>query len=523
MSVILACSSPSVDAVSPQPNSTMDSSGVIPCAAPEQRAAEGPLYRPALPTDGREVESSPSGCGGSLADLDADGFLDILWVCRGDVALLMGDASGFVEETSARGLAPLDYAVASSVIDLEDDGDLDVLLMSRVEPDVLYRNDGTGSFTLDPDSGLTTEALASTGAVWNDGDLDGDLDLFISGHDNIPWTPDDPTAAKASQLYENDGGVLIDRSDRIPQDAHDGHTFLASWMDLNGDTLPDLYLVNDHGWLSQPNHLLVSTGDLHFELDHSNHGLELPIAGMGLGIGDLNGDLWPDFMLPQWGLTVVESDSMGGWYYTGGIRGLNVETNLAAWGTELADMDNDGDLDAVVVFGHLAVSGERENPEKQPDMLFELRSGLFEEVAADWGFNDPGQGRGLAVADLNRDGFLDVFVGMLDGVPRLHLSRCDDSAWLTVRLQQPAPNRSAIGATVEAITDDGHQIRWMMAGGTGLFSSNPAEAHFGLGDADAVELRVTWPDGAIDTWTSIEARQHVLLTRGTSTSRADGR
>ena len=513
LSMLIACTHPAVDSASPQSHDTVDRSGVVTCDSPGLRASEGPLYRPALPTDAREVESSPSGCGGSLADLDGDGWMDILWVCRGDVALLMGEASGFVEATSASGLEPLEYAVASSVVDIEDDGDLDILLLSRVEPDVLYRNDGAGVFTLDPDSGLTTEALASTGAVWMDGDRDGDLDLFISGHDNIAWTPKEPTTAKASQLYENDGGVLIDRSDRIPQDAHDGHTFLATWMDLTGDQRPDLYLVNDHGWLNQPNHLLVSTGELQFELDHSNHGLEMDIAGMGLGVGDLNGDLWPDFMLPQWGLSLVESDGAGGWYFTNVLRELSVDMNLAAWGTELADMDNDGDLDAVVVLGLLDLTGERDNPDKQPDILLQWDDGVFTDVAADWGFNDPGQSRGLALGDVNRDGFLDVLVGMLDGVPRLHLSRCDDSAWLTVRLQQPAPNRNAIGATVEAITDDGHQIRWMMAGGTGLFSSNPAEVHFGLGGADAADLRVTWPDGTVESWPSISARQHVLLTR----------
>ena len=63
----------------------------------------------------------------------------------------------------------------------------------------------------------------------------------------------------------------------------------------------------------------------------------------------------------------------------------------------------------------------------------------------------------------------------------------------------------------------------MMAGGTGLFSSNPAEVHFGLGDAEAVELRVTWPDGVSETWASVESRQHVILVREASDGSGGGR
>ena len=77
-------------------------------------------------------------------------------------------------------------------------------------------------------------------------DLDGDLDVFVATYGNFYGSPLPP--ADPSHLYENLGdGTFVDRGDELPEEAHDGYTFVPTWVDLNDDLYPELYLVNDHG------------------------------------------------------------------------------------------------------------------------------------------------------------------------------------------------------------------------------------------------------------------------------------
>ena len=116
--------------------------------------------------------------------------------------------------------------------------------------------------------------------------------------------------------------------------------------------------------------------------------------------------------------------------------------------------------------------------------------------------------------DLNRDGFLDLIYRDLWGPTRIHLSRCDDSAWLSISLRQRGPNPFAIGAQISVVTADSIQTRSIEAGSTGLSSGGPPEAHVGLSDADTVErVEVRWPDGAISEISEVQTRARVTITR----------
>ncbi len=170
-----------------------------------------------------------------------------------------------------------------------------------------------------------------------------------------------------------------------------------------------------------------------------------------------------------------------------------------------------------MVFGKLKgvdIDLPKPDPEHQPDALYHQQpDGSFEQVAEAWGVADTARNRGLALGDINRDGFLDLVTIPLYEEAAIHLSRCDGSAWLMVDLDQPGMNRRAVGATV--LVDDGEQqqVRWVHAGGTSLASAGPLTAHFGLGDAEAVSLTVIWPDGEQSTFSGVTTRQRVEVTR----------
>jgi hypothetical protein len=192
---------------------------------------------------------------------------------------------------------------------------------------------------------------------------------------------------------------------------------------------------------------------------------------------------------------------------------------LFGWGAEFGDLDNDADEDLIALFGYWVYFAGY-NVEQQPDAVF-LRGpdGRFAEDAAGWGLADEGISRSVVLADLDRDGALDVVtrsLGEAGGVTRttkLYVSNCEEAAWISVRLRdERTANTSGVGAKIRAITDR-TQVRWITAGSTGMYSARPLEAHFGLADAASVDLEVVWPDGETTRVDGVVTRQLVTLRR----------
>ena len=174
-----------------------------------------------------------------------------------------------------------------------------------------------------------------------------------------------------------------------------------------------------------------------------------------------------------------------------------------SWGTVFFDYDNDGYEDLYVASGYLDTDDI--NRRQQPNLLFRNnRSGAFDNVSAISGAADWGTGRGVAYADFNEDGCLDLYVVNLgrsasEGEPaRLFQNRCDwGNSWLIVKTVGSDSNRDGIGARITLVADGRTQIREITAGASNS-SQNMLPAHFGLGRAGVVdELRIQWPSGTL--------------------------
>jgi hypothetical protein len=185
------------------------------------------------------------------------------------------------------------------------------------------------------------------------------------------------------------------------------------------------------------------------------------------------------------------------------------------WGSCFADFDNDGNLDLYHVNGMPFIATAAEFFGDPARMFVSNGDGTFSERSVELGVADTGQGRGIVCADFDRDGDLDIYVTNNGGATKLYRNDGGNAKhWLDVSLRGPAPNSSAVGARIYARIGSVTQMRELQAGNNFL-SSNPIEAHFGLGAAAAVdELRVVWPDGSEETRHDVAADQRLAITAG---------
>lgn len=503
-------------------NLSVVASGPIVCLDPARAQADRWTLRrspaePPVAEDGFDL----IGGGVVVADLTGDGLLDVFMPGIGVQFLHVQQPDGTFDEEAATRLAGLELslATAASLVDVDADGDLDLFVTRWQLPNKLLINDGAGQFTDGTAAtGITGAARAQTSA-WGDMDRDGDLDLFVGNYGPRPEDafvdPSELEIADPSQLWENLGdGTFADRSERLPQQLQDGYTFMSSWVDLDDDGWTELLVVNDFGW-SRPSTLFWNrpTG---LEPDDGSAGFSASFAGMGLGIADLNGDGVLDFVQSSWRESSVLVSNNGAWFEASSLYGVvpnweGAPNQVFGWGTEVFDLENDGDDDILINYGFWSDYGAGRS---QVDAVYvRAPDGSYVDRASTWEMDDHGVSRGLAVGDLNGDGRLDVVKRQLGAGAPMFLSNCNENGWLRIKLRAPGPNRYAVGATVRVRVGEQSWVR-PLGVGTSMYSAAEPEVHFGLGLVDVVdEIEIRWPGGELSTLRQIGTRQTLEITR----------
>ena len=525
------------------PSMDVQRSGVIACPDPDRRGSVA--FELKLENQTRTEDAVLHGGGLLVEDLDDDGWMDLLIPGESEHVLrwgINGNADRLFEVADDDLAAlPVDMAVGATAVDYDGDADLDVYVTRWMRPNTLLRNDGGRVFTDVSAQAFPGAAGArSQSASWGDIDGDGDLDLFVGTYgvgttiDVLDPAPDcSDHLPDDAQLWRNEGdGTFVDITDTLPEAAH-GYTFMSGFYDLHGDGHPELFLAHDDGGCG-PSVVLDNDGGT-FTVDEEA-GFSRGAHDMGMGVGDLNGDALPDFLFTSWNaVSLLQSSEERGsvrWIDYADARGLRVDAPPAdrpgqaepgqqvfGWGAELGDLDNDADLDAVMVFGYWSYYDNRSaDPPRQADGLWLQGSdGSFTDVASTYGLDDDSVSRGVVLADVDNNGYLDVLKHTLNGGIPLHLARCGDQAWVRIRLEAPPPNTRAVGARIRVTAGDQVHTRWITSGSTGMYSGAPLEAHVGLGSAATIDrIEVTWPDGHVSTTRSLRSRQLITLRRRTS-------
>jgi enediyne biosynthesis protein E4 len=257
----------------------------------------------------------------------------------------------------------------------------------------------------------------------------------------------------------------------------------------------------------------------------------LRIWGMGIASHDLTGDGYPEIYLtsqadnklqtlvagaaqPEYTDIAIRRGATAHRPYAG-----DVSMRSTAWHPEFADVNNDGFIDLFVSKGN--VEAMADYAARDPNnLLVGQADGRFTEGGQEAGIATFLRARGSGLADLNLDGLLDiVIVNRQDDVQLWRNLGSGDAAspaptgnWLAVRLEQSGANRDAIGAWIEVRAGVRSWQRELTIGG-GHASGQLGWSHFGLGDADRAEIRITWPDGEVGTWREVATNGFVLVDR----------
>lgn len=455
-------------------------------------------------TTGPLVEDPAGGWNAISADYDGDGWVDVIVVPGGDrvtfPAVFHNEGGAIFRKVLTNVIAQTSVRAYAAVWgDSDNDGRLDLFMPNTLTMnDMLFHNNGNGSFTRITSGHPVSDGASSIVGIWGDYDQDGFLDLFVT-------TGTCDSAPQNDLLYRNNGDgsfakMTAAQVGAIPadNDRNDG----ASWVDFDNDGRPELW-----------RNVAMCTGHT------SNQVLHLDSEGRFylMDLGELTGRVegysaitWADY--DNDGFLDAAMGNQTGWmglYHNLAGQGfINVagtafpspvpDTIGGFW----MDYDNDGWQDLVVPT--VPLGGDQ-----GPMNLYRNNgNGTFSLVT----LGGPTNSRwGLFWADYNNDGFLDMLV--FNGPGRrnsLFLHNGNANHWLKVRLDGRASNRSGIGAKVRALaTIAGRTFSQMREiSGEGIGLDNGLIAHFGLGDATNVTaLRIEWPSGIVQTLTNVAAGQ----------------
>ncbi len=507
-------------------------------------------------------ETIPPGV--AIFDYNNDGWMDILFVNTGESpffhpntppssALYRNNRDGtFTDVTTEAGLNTNFFGMGAAVADYDGDGYQDVLLTGYGKC-VLYHNNGNGTFTdVTAKSGINPPGW-STSAVWFDYNNDGKLDLFVAqfvdytslkscGSANayggkveggseaqiyycIPRVFD----PMPSHLYRNDGGghfTDVSKETGILESLGKGFGVVAT--DINNDGYLDLFQAND----TVPNFLFVNRGGQKLEeiglasgVGYSEDGLAR--SGMGVDAADFDQDGRQDLFVSnvdQETFSIYRNNGDETFTDLSRSHGIAGPTRLlSGWGLRFLDYDNDGYADLILANGHPDdLVDKRMNGVTflEPLLLFHNDGhGKMVQVSGSSGdvFREKYAARGLAVGDLNNDGYPDIVVGINGGPPLILYDNAESkNHWIGINLIGTKANPAATGSLIRWSANGSVRSRLKTAGGSFLSSHDPREV-LGMGKAeklDWVEVRWPKPSTRVDRFTSVPVDKYVAIIEG---------
>ncbi len=460
-------------------------------------------------TPGRSYVDDYYTTGQAFGDYDGDGWQDLYVTDSvGRNILYHNNKNGTFSLSSHYEQVALPTAISGGALfaDYDNDGDKDLLVLN-LGPNVLFRNDGSQGFVDVTDQAGLADPGKGQSASFADYDNDGDLDLYVTNW----WCVECDTDLwhqTTDRLYENLGdGSFEDVTHYLGFENTGGAGYNAVWLDYDNDGDLDIYVANDKGF-EGPRHPDLP---LNRNVIYRNDGpgcegwcfveigmianADLRMEGMGIAVADFDQDLDLDIFITNTGQPKLLVNQ-GNHQFKEVAVDLGIVDDATTWGAAFLDYDNDGDLDLYASVGASFGIGS-------PNRLFEnLGDGTFRSADADSGAAYSRHSVGLAVADFNNDGGLDLVVGGLVHGYRVFGNLAglrSGNNWTRVRLVGGGPvNLDAVGARVYLKQSNGQIQMAEVKCGASHGAGHDLALHFGLGEHEVQEIEIRWPDGTVE-------------------------
>jgi hypothetical protein len=512
----------------------------------------------------QEFEGGSIGTGIAIGDYDGDGRPDLFVVNKtGSCRLFRNLGQYQFEDVTVRaGVAETGPAASIwkngvTFVDVNNDGRLDLYVCRFDAPNLLYLNQGDGTFKeAAHEFGLDIKD-ACVMAGFCDYDRDGWLDVYIAT--NALNSAEHPKGQRGYLLHNNGNGTFTNVTEAGGiTDETQSHS--ATWWDYDNDGWPDLYVANDYGVpdkLYHNNRNGTFTDVIDQVIPHTAH------YSMGSDLADVNNDGRIDLLVADMAATTHQKDQhsiaesrnkleespnpLTTAKYMRSALLLNTGTNrcleasylagIAAsdwtWSPRLEDFDNDGFVDLFVTNGfnrdpnpdvhersmRAETTAQRIKVLRDSAVLNERHLAFrnlgdleFRDVSAEWGVDARGVSFGSAMGDLSGDGNLDIVYTNYDRGITLLRNNGDTGHRLVIELRGTRSNRFGVGATVTLETSAGKQVRQLVLA-RGYMSSSEPILHFGLGAADQVNrLTVEWPSGIVQAFEKVAPDQRLTIS-----------
>ena len=475
-----------------------------------------------------------NGSGVATGDVNNDGFIDIVLAnVAGDTTLALNNGDMTFREFPLG----LPYTRAVQIIDIDGDGLRDISVTHRGAGISMLKNTG-GDLPSFVRMQHGIHDILAYSMLWHDFDGDGRLDVATGSYD--------AEVARGGQqsLFDNHSrGVFVHtqqadgtfQSERLASEAN---ALAMTSLDIDGNGFDDLVVGNDfdlrdHVWLrhadtwtarepftSTPHSTMsYDVGDIDrdgqaelFAADMNPYRTDVVTLASWLPVTSNMNQFHPadDPQLMENALLKRQRNST--WATVG--RQVAVTATGWSWSSRFADFDNDGWRDLYVVNGMIA---QELFPYLPDAALVEQNQALRFDGSRfvpmpDWQLDDSASGRGMAVADFDNDGDLDVVVNNLQSTSMVFENQLCTGDALTLSLQQPGTNPAAIGAQVRLVLADA-QIWEGVVSGRGYLSGDSLTLHFGLGNSTPEALIIRWPDGQVSRINQPTPNQHLTVVR----------
>lgn len=504
-----------------------------------------------------------TGNGVAVFDFDNDGRLD-LFMPNG--SRLEGFPEGaeptnhlyrnlgglrFQEVTDQAGLRRSGWAQGACVGDYDNDGFRD-LFVTYYGHSVLYHNNGDGTFSdVTEKAGLWSKDVRwDTGCSFVDYDLDGRLDLVVSGYvefdlhqvgapgtdSNCLWKglpvmcgPRGLPSGRTLLFHNEGGGRFNDVTTSSGFGARTGcYGFTVITSDFDNDGYPDIYVACDSSasllYRNRRNGTFEEVGIMTgVALNEDGH----EQAGMGVDIADYDEDEFSDIVKTNFSEdtpNLYHNNGDGTFTDTIWTSGLGLNTRYLGWGVHFMDVDHDGRKDLLMVNGHVYPEVDQAKMAvryRQPRLLYwNVGKGQFIDISQGSGpaIQEAWSSRGSAVGDLDDDGALEVVINNMNARPSLLKNFGKKKNWLLTKCVGVRCNRDAIGARVYVYAGD-RRLSGEVRCSSGFISQSDTRLHFGLGDDPRYErIEVQWPGGAREEFPGDTVNRIVVLKQGNGKS-----